>query len=251
MNSYLNRLVLSKKTLLILILIFLFPLIDIIMLVNNFSGNNLVSYLAAFLAGSSEGHLSQIILIWFLPIYLLIMCGDNYIQDIKTGYRYIVITKKGRKSYYNTMLLGNMLFAFIVILVSLIVNLILTILLFKNGTFDKGLTASPTNLAEYALIYPILTNVLYIVLFSIYASICCGFSTVICWLFPDVKYAYPICFFIWYSQILGGLTSMAMIFQPFNEITFDGFINVITRTMLLFISIILVGYIFKVKSNEI
>ncbi|MFD2616035.1 hypothetical protein [Terrilactibacillus laevilacticus] len=44
---------------------------------------------------------------------------------------------------------------------------------------------------------------------------------------------------------------MAMIFQPFNEIDIDGMLKTLLRTLLLFGLIILVGYIYKVKTDEI
>nr|AAA22587.1 type-II membrane binding region [Bacillus subtilis] len=38
------------------------------------------------------------ILLWFLPLYFLLLCADDSIQDYKTGYHYILISKVGTKN---------------------------------------------------------------------------------------------------------------------------------------------------------
>ena len=140
MNSYYYRLTHNKKTKFIVLCIMAIVMIDIFILIGNVSESWIMPHLATFLAASSLGHMMQILLIWFLPIFLLIMCADSYIQDYKTGYHYIVATKKGRYAYYKTMLLGNMSFSFLVMVGCLLLNMFIVYLVFRNGEFDTGLT---------------------------------------------------------------------------------------------------------------
>ncbi|MFJ8071671.1 hypothetical protein ACIQZD_22405 [Peribacillus sp. NPDC096447] len=254
MNGYYYRLTKNRKTKAIVLCIVAIVIIDIFILIGNVSSSWIMPHLATFLAASSLGHMMQILLIWFLPIFLLILCADSYIQDYKTGYRYIVATKKGRISYYKTMLIGNMSFSFLVMVGCLLLNMIITYFVFMNGEFDTGLTPdlSPENLL-YTLAnkMPAVSNVIYIIIFGFFTSLCAGMATVLSWCFPDIKYTYPLSFVIWFSQILGLNYSVALIFQPFNEVTLEAFILIFFKSTILFLAIIIVGFIYKVKSDEV
>lgn len=259
MNSYYYRLIKNRKTKFIVLCILAIVIIDIFILMGNFSSTlysseSLAPHLATFLAGSSLGHIMQIILIWFLPIFLLIMCADSYIQDYRTGYRYIVATKKGRFSYYKTVLFGNMSLSFLVIVFCLLLNMVITYLVFMNGEFDKGLAPDlfPEN-PLYILVnsVPTISNIIYIILFGFFTSLCAGMATVLSWCFPDMKYTYPLSFVIWFSQILGLHHSLALIIQPFNEVNLEDFIFIFFKSTILFLAIITIGFIYKVKSDEV
>ncbi|MGW8428286.1 hypothetical protein ACWGJQ_22830 [Peribacillus simplex] len=254
MNSYYYRLTNNKKTKIIVFCIVAIVIIDIFILIGNVSSSWIVPHLATFLAGSSLGHMMQMILIWFLPIYLLIMCADSYIQDYRTGYRYVVATKKGRFSYYKTMLFGNMSFSFLVMVCCLLLNMAIAYMVFMNGEFNMGLSPdlSPENpLYTLANVMPAVSNVVYIIIFGFFTSLCAGMATVLSWCFPDIKYTYPLSFVIWFSQILGLNHSLAMIFQPFNEVNFGDFFFIFFKSTILFLAIITVGFIYKVKSDEV
>ncbi|MFJ7755447.1 hypothetical protein ACQKGI_21105 [Peribacillus muralis] len=164
MNSYYYRLTHNKKTRFIVLCIMAMVIIDIFILIGNVSESWLMPHLATFLSASSLGHMMQILLIWFFPIFLLILCADSYIQDYKTGYRYIAATKNGRYVYYKTMLFGNMSFSFLVMVGCLLLNMIIVYLVFMTGEFDMGLSPdlSPEN-PIYTLNnqMPAVTNVVY------------------------------------------------------------------------------------------
>jgi hypothetical protein len=253
MRSYYYRLLNYNKTKIVIALIFLIPMIDILLNYNDYSGM-ILPYLGTFLSGSSQGHIPQILLVWFLPVFMLIMCGDSYLDDYKTGYRYIMGTKKGRSNYYQKTLLGNMLLSFVAVVISLLVNMLLAFILFNNGDFDLGLTIDilPENsLYTFALTYPYLTNVIYIIVFGLFASLCTGCSTVICWIFPNKTYAYPLSFIVWFLHIIGLGTSLPMIVQPFNEVYFDEYIKTFSFTVLFFICVIFIGFVYKVRTDEV
>ncbi|WP_042354101.1 hypothetical protein [Bacillus rubiinfantis] len=252
MESYYYRLIHSKKAVFMTILLFLIPAVDLLLVSRDY--DSLVPFLSTFLSSSSLGHIPQILLKWFLPVYLLILCADNYIEDYHTGFRYIIGSKQGRFRYYRNTILGNMSFSFIVIVTSLFLNMLLAYILFRNGQNDMGHSleiAAGNHLEVITLTYPVLTNIIYILIFGFLTSLAAGFSTVICWCFPSRKYAYPLSFIIWYSQILGGMSSLAMATQSFNELDFTGISMILTRASLLFILIIVIGFVYKVKMDEV
>ncbi|PJN87836.1 hypothetical protein [Bacillus sp. mrc49] len=49
----------------------------------------------------------------------------------------------------------------------------------------------------------------------------------------------------------GNENNKAMIIQPFNEVTFGAFVFIFLRATILFLAIIAVGFLYKVKSDEV
>lgn len=49
-----------------------------------------------FLSCYSQGHIFQMIYLWFLPLYLLVIVGEESIVDYITGYKNILICKMGK-----------------------------------------------------------------------------------------------------------------------------------------------------------
>ena len=49
-----------------------------------------------FLSCYSQGHIFQMIYLWFLPLYLLVIVGEESIVDYITGYKNILICKYGQ-----------------------------------------------------------------------------------------------------------------------------------------------------------
>lgn len=256
MNSYYNRVLKNRKTLVFIGLIFLIPIFDTWKLLRDLQFRpTLVPEYATFLAGRSMGHFPQIILIWFLPVFLLILCCDNYTKDYKTGYRHAVILRKSRSYYYKTTLFGNMILSFIVMFLSLLLNLFLVYLIFKNGKDFQGLDSGHiygNKLLSFSMGNPIATNIIYIVIFSVICSLCAGLNTVISWIFPDIKFLYPISFMIWFVHILGDLSlSIVSVIQPFTEVKLADFWPIIIRFFITFILIILFGYFYRMRTDEI
>lgn len=95
MESHIYRIIKNKLTIIIFTIIILIPCVDISLLL--MTNTEYHPAYAFFLSGTSVGHASQMILLWFLPLYFLLLCADDSIQDYKTGYHYILISKVGRK----------------------------------------------------------------------------------------------------------------------------------------------------------
>jgi Protein of unknown function (DUF2705) len=136
-ESHLLRIYKNKKSMVVFWIIILFPFIDLLQLylVKLKWGTDYHPAIAFFLAGSSEGHIGQILLLWFLPIYFLVICTDDYIQDVQCGYNTIVISKFGKRSYIRNKLIISFIVPFITMFIALTLNLVFSYILFTDGTF--------------------------------------------------------------------------------------------------------------------
>lgn len=107
-ESELTRILKSTKGKVGILLIFLFPLVDFmqhiygdIIAFGDFESYHLnhPAY-SSFLAGSSMGHFTQILLFWILPLYFLLLYSDSYTTDRNYGYLKCLLSRTGRKNYY-------------------------------------------------------------------------------------------------------------------------------------------------------
>jgi Protein of unknown function (DUF2705) len=252
--SHVHRIMNNKLSRLIFIIILLLPCVDFVqLLVMKYQSHlELHPAFSFFLAGSTRGHASQILLLWFLPIYFLLLTSEDAIQDSETGYRNILISKMGRKKYCLEKLATSFSVSFITMFISLFLNFILVYIFFRNDTYMRGLNKIelPNNeLFTLSIAHPYLA----VIGFSLVACVMAGLAGVIgsafSLFFLDRKYTYIAAFFIWFVLILKKNSTM-FLFQPFAEYGFDTLIPVLLLAMALFILIPFVIFIYEVKYNE-
>ncbi|MCR8872002.1 hypothetical protein MRBLBA21_005031 [Peribacillus frigoritolerans] len=256
MQSHLYRIIHNKLSWVIFSIIILIPCIDAFqLLLLKFQLGNEVEYhpaFAFFLSGSTRGHAAQMILLWFLPLYFLLLGADDAIQDYHTGYRYILISKVGRWKYCLEKLQTSFFVSFSTMLSSLLVNFILVFLLFNGGTFKKGLNGinSTDN-----LLFTISMNHPYVAVlgFSLVCCVMAGFSGLIgssvSLFFLDRKYAYTASFFIWFLLVLRP-SSIMYLFQPFTEYDFNILVPILSTSLIIFLIIPVLIIIYEAKYNE-
>lgn len=231
-KAELYRILKSSKSRIFIFLIFLVPVVDILL---NFQ-QNVVPHLheegdfsvflyhpseAAFLSGASHGHITQMLLIWLMPIYILLIYGDSYIWEKSCGYTGIIFSQYSRKKIVQTKFAVSFLLFFSIIFLSLLLNFLLANLLFMGGSDFKGMELM---LAEgdlsgwwaWSLENPFLAYFLYMILYSILAGIFGVVCYAVCYLAPSYKLAYTICFFLWFGQIVSPY-SITYAIQPFIE----------------------------------
>lgn len=208
---------------------------------------------ASFLSGTSQGHVAQMLLIWILPLYLLLIYSDFYILEKKIGYSNIVFSKVSRNILLKTRFLLSFFLPFIIILSSLLLNFVLSLIVFKGGQSFMGLEMYPDHngiLLSLSLKHPNITYTIYLLVFSTLAG-CCGLlCSALSLLLPNYKYVYPTSFFIWIIQIMLP-NSLTYLMQPFIEYGFEEIIP----ASILFISIVfifsLLAWRYKVKFDEL
>ena len=136
LKYYFKRIINNKIKLGVILLIFLLPIIDIIFMLKDIrmGGSVIVPDLASFLS-STLFNGAQILFLWYLPIYFLILTSDDCIEDYHTGYKNILVSKLGRKKYFAVNILKGFIFAFVAVFLSFILNLIMTNIIFSGGSY--------------------------------------------------------------------------------------------------------------------
>jgi hypothetical protein len=205
-----------------------------------------------FLAGASRGHVIQTILLWFLPLYYLLLISEDAIQDYKNGYKNILISKIGKRKYCLEKMYSSFIVSFFIMFISLIFNLLLLNLVFKGGTYFKfeGVELPNNILFVISTKHPVLADIG----FTLIASILAGFSGMLgsafAIFFHDKKYTYPATFFVWILLTIRE-KSLMLVFQPFAEYDFNILIPIFLMAIALFIIISVAIYIYEVHYAEI
>lgn len=206
---------------------------------------------ASYLSGNSHGHVPQMLLEWILPLYLLVVYGDSFIREHKYHYTQILITRTGRKEVYKAKFITAFISGFLVFMIPLILNYIAALILFRDGVnspMADFMNDGP--ILHFSILYPNITYMIYIVVASIVAGLCCMYGLAVSMLIPNVKYVYCIVYVIWYI-FLSCKYSIMFVTQPFIEYDWDyvipGFLLFAGVTAFL----MLLAYIKKVKMDEI
>lgn len=256
MRSQLLRIYKDKKSITIFFLIMLMPCIDL-MLVKLQWHTDLNPLIAFFLAGESEGHIMQILLFWFLPIYLLILCAESYIQDMKSGYNNILISIMGKYKYFRDKIIISFIVPFVVMGISLSFNLFLASIIYAGGTYgtERGglldIGNSTGVLSMFSVSHPFLIDILFLLNVSLFAGLAGIFSLGITIILPNRKYAYPLAYFIWFILVSLPGHSVTLLMQPFAEFDFDVMIPTFIIHFLILVIIPIGAYFYKVKTDEL
>lgn len=232
-------------------------LFDVWLLLSEYLKHDVVYYpaMAAFLSGNTQGHLTQTLLLWNLPLFLLILVGDNYIEERKKGFSGILITKIGKRKYIFGKLIEGFTVSSIVMFSVLIINFVLSFIFFKNGLEDKGLHLSidstPINeLFVFAMHHKNLAYFLFLLVATFLSGLCGMVCTAVCLVFPEKIIAYPIAFLLWFLFVIRNSGSLMDLFQPFTEYDYDYLVPIFITYVSVAVIIVLISYIVKVSSDE-
>lgn len=268
LSSELRRIFANRKSKLFIFVIFIIPFIDLLgncytyfydflMHPEAYGGSiNRETLLhpskASFLSGSSQGHVSQMMLIWVLPVYLLIMYSDFYVQEKKLGYSNIVLSKISRNKFLSIRFFVSFLFPFSILFISLIINFILSIIIFNGGQSFQGMESfsNSHSLLGFSLNNSYLVYIGYILIFSLIAGCCGVICTSLSFLFTKYKYVYSIAFFVWIIQIILP-NSLTYLMQPFIEYGFDRILPAGILFSVIVIIFFLSAWFYKVKFDEL
>lgn len=271
LSKELNDVIKSTKAKIIFFIIFLIPIIDLLLNVHMVYSDfwlhpeayphgipmNMVYHpsKAAFLSGSSIGHMPQMLFIWLLPLFLLLIYDDSYIKECRLGYNNIMSTRINNKKIFQTKIITGFIVGFLVVFVSLVCNFLLACICFKGGKSFSGLEIlaglPDTHLIlNMSLQHPIISYSIYIMAFSIIAGLYSAGCVSVSFIVKDYKLLYGICVVVWFLQILSPF-SITYAMQPFIEYG----LNKIIPAMIILLGVILVtvilGYYMKVKHERI
>lgn len=176
---------------------------------------------AAFLSGSSRGHLMQIIITHLMPLFALLLGSDSTILERDHKYGNIMLTHISRKKYIKSKYISSFIIPFAIMLFATLLNLLAVIAIFHGGKSFSGLEqmleqGSPSCFFKYELSHPYTIYILYM-LSSAFASGICGLiCRSITLLAKKYSVSYFVSFFVWEALIICKF-SVTFLYQPFSE----------------------------------
>lgn len=174
---------------------------------------------ASFLCGNSVGHLSQMLLVWILPLFLLLIYSGSVVTEKNQGYLNIIYTKREKRVYVHHKIATAFLVGFFVIFISLMLNFGLARLLFASGTSFGGLeemVGQINGLFDWSIRHPYTAYFFYIVATSTISGVISAISISMAFLLPNNWALYPAVFFTWLLLIINPF-SITYAMQPFIE----------------------------------
>lgn len=255
LSSHIYRIFHSRRSLITILLIILLPFSEIAQLLY-FQANTGIHYhptIAFFLSGTSIGHVSQIVLLWFFPIYFLLICADDSIQDFETGYFFILNMRVNKKTYFIEKVCTSFLISMLVMAISLIINFFVVLIVFRGGSDSNGLfeiTFENNKLFDFSIHRPYLAVLFFSIIASYLAGICGALGAALSVFFRDRKFSYPAAFLIWFAFVLKK-NSVMLLVQPFAEYGLDILIPTFISISVLFSLIILFIGIYEVNRHDI
>lgn len=254
-RSHLFRLINTPLSRLIFLTILFIPCVDAFLSFYDKlqHGTDYRPAFAFFLAGAPIGHPCQILLLWFLPLFFLLMGSDDAIQDAKTGYRYLLIGRIGKFAYHIEKLWNAFYIAFLTMALALVLNFALVSTLFSGGQFMAGLNEikESDNMAfSLSIAHPYLADLTYAFVACTMAGLAGGLGSCTSLFFRDKKYAYTTTFFIWFILVIRK-GSMMDLFQPFTENNFYHLIPILLVDTLILLALPAIVLIYEVKYNDL
>ncbi|KGX87698.1 hypothetical protein [Pontibacillus litoralis] len=253
-RSHMNRLTKNKVSLCVFIVIILIPVWDAMQVYIEFlqvGGEKLHPAHAFFLSGASMGHVPQYVLLWFLPLFLLVLGTEDSIQDFRTGYYNILVSKIGIKRYIKEKMFFSFMLGFVAMGITLSINLCLTFLLFFGGDYTKWLTEDifESSFTSFTIQNPYIGVLIYSLIAMILAGLAGLLGATCSLFFKDRKYTYAATFFLWYIFVTIDQSSMHLI-QPFTEYSLTDTLPIFWVILVAYLAMSIIVYIYEVKNNE-
>lgn len=100
LQSYFFRILQDKFKLAVIVILFSLPILEVVQIAwGVYQGLSIPNpNFATFLSLYTIRHYLQRIMIWFLPLYLLVITSEDTLEDYSAGYRSILISKIGKNS---------------------------------------------------------------------------------------------------------------------------------------------------------
>ena len=211
-----------------------------------------VAFSALYTVGTN--HILHKIMFWFLPIYLLIITGEDSLEDCDTGYRNILQSRMSKKQYVWGKARNAFCLSFLILFVSLMLNYGLLQLIFHQGKYiwlTPDIYPADEN-RMYTIGYgcPVVVNLANIMITSILGGCISTVGTCLAMYLRDRKIVYSVTFMLWFIFVLtdDGLMS---ILHPFTNMIFERWVRAVLLVICGYAAIALITLAVKVKSDEI
>ena len=209
---------------------------------------------ATFLCLYTLRHYLQKIMFWFLPLFLLIIANEDTIEDYDTGYRGVLIGRMGKKNYALTKLIGSFLLSFCIVFVSLMINMALVYICFRNGTFEMdewaGINYMDKSISRLTMPHPVIANIVYIVGTSILVGLVGMMGTAVALTMQNRKIVYGITFLLWFIPV-NLRNSILFAIKPFSYGNFGAVIPTLAAVAVGYLLIVVIAYWLEVHDDKI
>ncbi len=202
--------------------------------------------LNTFLAFTGIGFNWHALVFWFLPLYLMLVISDDVFEDYKTGNINSLIIRSGKKRYVVTSMKKSFLLSFAMIFVPLIINLVMSYILFAGATRGFDFVYNDMFLLSKSMGAPLLTNFIFICTTSLLAAVMGCACTGIAYLSKDRKIAYPASFVLWFLFFIPRKSIMLSL-QPFSEYELSDILPVYIACTLAHLAVAVVGAVWEIN----
>lgn len=246
---YLKRILNNKVKLALILFIFFLPVTDILTSLKDISngGSVYLPDLATFLT-IPNGGICHSLICGYLPMYFLLIAGDDCIEDYKTGYKNLLITKWGKNRYFWFNIVKGLVVGFCVILLSLALNMLMVYIAFAGGSYTAF--CSYKEFMLYVMTTPFLDNCIYILLLSFMSGIVSMGGVALSLALHNRFMVYPITFILWYLPSSIG-TSILYMFAPFTEYSIGYSVITYLAVVGINIALLIFSYIKVIKYEQV
>lgn len=262
MKYQITRILTDRKKAAMLAILLLLPSIEVFQILYDSLANKLelpYPLYATFLSLYSRGHVFQSLYLWFMPLYLLVIIGEDSVEDYSTGYKNVLMCRIGRSAYIKNKLKSGFLMPFATIVCGLLLNLILIQIVCQGGThlkfdgeymvYDAG-TMPGTMLFKWSYTHPLLANLGYIFITALFCGMIGMAGVMFVIVLHDRKIVYALTFALWFFPVLLK-NSFMLIFQPFSEYGLLTLLPLGMWILGLYVLILILLLVWEVKFVEI
>ncbi len=199
--------------------------------------------MTTFLAGNTSGQVLQILIIWLLPMYLLLINTQRLIDQSQNESTYVILSRSSRiKHYLITSELTQFAIFVGLFLILFSFDFLLAELLFHNGHFFMDLEDSIkySHLLGLEMGHPNLTYITYSVVVSIAFALFAVVVQVLTLVLKRAILVYPISLGIWFFMVAMPASSTYFI-QPFIEYDWKTYLSALISYLLICGVLIIIG----------
>lgn len=246
---YLKRILNNKFKLVLILFIFFLPVTNILTSLKNISngGSVWLPDLATFLTVPDGGGRKSLIS-GYLPMYFLLIAADDCIEDYKTGYKNLLITKWGKNRYFWFNIVKGFVIGFCVILLSLALNMLMVYIAFAGGRYTAW--GHYEEFMQYVMTTPFLDNCIYILLLSFMSGIVSMGGVALSLALHNRFMVYPITFILWYLPS-AVTVSVRYMFAPFAEYPITYALPTYLAVVGINIALLIFAYIKVIKYEQV
>ena len=261
-SYYFKRIMNDKTKLFFIILLFTIPMLDLIL---TFINVPMGAYperadVNTFLYGSYvHNHFSYPLMLYFLPVYLLIVAGEDCFEDVTTGYRNVLISKWGKKNYVKTNIIKAFCISFSVIFISLLLNLLMAHIIYSGSEYSQIeellVYYEPGDLYYIEAKYPLLTNFIYLFPISFMSGMLGSAGAALAMAIKNRKIVYPLLFLLWFILFLPRILAfddiIMLAMQPFNETSLDTKVLIFVITSCIFVAVTVAAAVKEIRYEKV